>query len=532
MLRGAALWAVLAVPVLAGLPEGAAAAAVQLAGLGVLAVVLAAIRWPLPALVAAFALLLAGGNFVFALPVVSYRMGRYSPGTRSVVWAYTLICVGGVLVNTAQGTPVTVWFPLTVWLVLLGVLPWLAGRAWRQYIELVRAGWQRAEQLEREQQIIAERERLRERSRIAQDMHDGLGHELGLIALRAGALELAADLEERHRAAAAELRVSAAVATERLAEIIGMLREDAEPAPLEPAGGDIAALVERAASSGMAVVLHDGGLEDGFEDGTQGCAGDASSGQQGRAAPMTGMRVDMAERAAYRVVQEALTNAAKHAPGAAVSVRLARSPGHTVVSVTNAAPPDGAPPVRTGGGLGLTGLRERVRLAGGTLRTGPTAGDGFQVSARLPRLAACTARPDVPVGTGVGERSGGTASQLARRRRLLRRDLILLAALAAVMAGYYVHATVNSVLPPAAFAGLTVGQTRAEIADVLPARQWWGGSPSTGPPAPPGSTCEHYRPDANPLGVGQVYRLCFAGGRLVAKDVFAAAVSGDAAANS
>ena len=123
----------------------------------------------------AFALPLVGGNFTFALPLVSYRVGRRSEHVRPVVWAFTLVFVGGATLNTLRGVPVTVWFPLTMWLVLLGVLPWLAGRTWRQYTELVRAGWQRAEQLEREQQIVAERERLRERALIAQDMHDSLG---------------------------------------------------------------------------------------------------------------------------------------------------------------------------------------------------------------------------------------------------------------------------------------------------------------------------------------------------------------------
>ncbi|MFF2437284.1 histidine kinase [Streptomyces sp. NPDC058107] len=71
------------------------------------------------------------------------------------------------------------------------MLPWFVGRFWRQYQELIRAGWERAEHLEREQRLVAEQARLLERARIAQDMHDVLGHDLSLIALSAGALKLA-----------------------------------------------------------------------------------------------------------------------------------------------------------------------------------------------------------------------------------------------------------------------------------------------------------------------------------------------------
>lgn len=94
------------------------------------------------------------------------------------------------------------------------------------------------------------------------------------------------------------------------------------------------------------------------------------------------------------------------------------------------------------------------------------------------------------------------------------------------MAAYYVYVTINSVLPPSTFAQITVGQTRAEIDPLLPRRTLWGGAAPYDPPAPPGTDCALYRPDANPLGLGQVYRLCFAGGRLAAKDVITRAGPG------
>lgn len=110
------------------------------------------------------------------------------------------------------------WMASLLVVVVAGV--WLAGRSWRRYQELVRAGWDRAELLRRE----ADRARFRERARIARDMHDVLGHDLTLIALSAGALKLDPGLDERHRQAVADLRAKAGTAVQHLGEVVGLLR--------------------------------------------------------------------------------------------------------------------------------------------------------------------------------------------------------------------------------------------------------------------------------------------------------------------
>ncbi|TDC00109.1 histidine kinase, partial [Actinomadura bangladeshensis] len=226
----------MAFPVVIGviipLEPGRASWWLETAGLGVLAAAIAVSRtWPTAALLTAISLTAVHGNFVFAMPVMSYLTGLRTRRAQPVLWGLTAVLIAGTLLSVARGLAVTTWFPSTVWLVLLGVLPWLIGRYWRQHQELLHAGWERAERLEHQQRIIAERERLRERARIAQDMHDSLGHELALIAVRAGALQVAPGLDDRHRAAAAELRTGAADATDRLREIIGVLREDAGHTP-------------------------------------------------------------------------------------------------------------------------------------------------------------------------------------------------------------------------------------------------------------------------------------------------------------
>jgi signal transduction histidine kinase len=184
-------------------------------------------------------------------------------------------------------------------------------------------------------------------------MHDTLGHELSLQALRAGMLEIT--LEGRHQGAAAELRAGAERATERLAEIIGVLR-DGDPAPVRPVTERIDDLVARATEAGMPVSL---------------------TWDDPRELPA------MVDRAAYRIVQEALTNATKHAPGQTIHVRLATVDATTTVTVTNALPIGGRR--GSGGGSGLVGLRERARLVGGTLHAGPR-GHTFEIVATLPHM--------------------------------------------------------------------------------------------------------------------------------------------------
>ncbi len=282
-----------------------------------------------------------------ALAVLVYLHGRHLPVRRGGLVVGAVAAVGVVIaaVRVWEGVGALASLGLCV------VLPWLAGLFRRQQAELIALGRERIVQLERAQELVAERARLRERARIAADMHDSLGHELALIALRAGALELTADSEST-RQAAVGLRESAVTATDRLRHTVGVLREGAT-ASVEPPDETVESLVERAAGAGLRVDLT----------------------RTGDSTPLP----PLADRAVHRVVQEALTNAARHAPGAPVAVRVALTADEVLVTVSN--PVDTTP---EGGGSGLAGLAERVRLLGGALRAG--AGDGrFTVAARLPR---------------------------------------------------------------------------------------------------------------------------------------------------
>lgn len=507
----ALLWAALALTALAvahlGLGESRSAwpQAVGAVALGGAAVIWR--RWPPAgfAVVAALGLATAPSLFTLsygpALAVFALLMGRRSRRIRPALLVFGAVALAGTAKILVRGVD-----PVVEWLVLMGTLlfgavfPWLAGRYLRQGRELTAAGWTRAAQLEREQRIVADRARLRERARIAQDMHDSLGHELSLIAVRAGALQVAGDLPERHRAAVADLRLAASDATDRLHEIIGLLREDGdEVAPLAPGGESVRALVERAAQSGLAVRYVVGGETERTE--------------------LTGTREAderVLYRVVYRVVQEALTNAAKHAPGAPVTVERSVA----AVAVTNGAPaePGSGPGAGSGAGSGLLALRARVEDLGGTLEAGPH-GDGFRVVARLPADGAPEPRPKPP--------APGLA--YARRRTALAFGAAVATGVLLVGGAFawYAYSRSHAVLKPADFDRLTVGQAQADAERSLPALTASDPPEERAPTPPPeGADCRYYRASGELFVTVEHFRVCFKGGIVVEKSVIPKAGSG------
>ncbi|MGH2603815.1 MAG: sensor histidine kinase [Dehalococcoidia bacterium] len=203
----------------------------------------------------------------------------------------------------------------------------------------------------------AERIRADERSKLANEIHDVVAHSVSLMIVHSGALKLAAT-DERTREIADLVRSSGRLALEELRDLVGVLRQG-DMAPLGPAPNlaNLDALVEESRTAGSVVTVHSRG---------------------------TPQKVSGAvERTAYRVVQEALTNTRKHAPGAPVRIDLTWYPSSLDISVRTD-PPSGNAPEFPEGGHGIESLRERVSLLSGQFNAGPTAEGGWRVYASLP----------------------------------------------------------------------------------------------------------------------------------------------------
>ncbi|MFE6164401.1 sensor histidine kinase [Streptomyces sp. NPDC056486] len=237
--------------------------------------------------------------------------------------------------------------------------------------------------LEHARFLTEEAARMEERARIAAEMHDLLGHRIGLISVHAGALQLAAERQAPPLASQAELlRTTAGTAMDELRGILGVLRhhsgeETAERGSRE----DLSALVADSRSAGADAELH--------WNATAPADADARTRQ-----------------AVHRVTREGLANALKHASGAPVRVTFHDEGDTVVVAVVNEAPPVPCSP-GDGSRSGLVGLQERISLLGGTLDAGPRPEGGFVLSARIP------ARPDVPAvyATSSEPVTGGAGSR-------------------------------------------------------------------------------------------------------------------------
>jgi len=312
-------------------------------------------RWPMPLLVLAVLDSAVRGEVSVAMPFAAYAVARYHPVSRQR-WV-ALVLAGAVALAPWQFTSFTEGLNNVLLVGFLLVLPAVLGGWVRTRAELVAALVDRAERAEREQQLRAREAVLAERARITREMHDVVGHRVSLMVLQAGAMDMAADDPQRVRQLAGQLQAAGRRSLEELRQLLGLLQDDEAPLAPQPTLADLDELVEDSRRAGVDVTI-------------------ARLGEPREVDPTAG-------RTAYRVVQEALTNAGKHAPGGAVTITLDVRAEELVVTVLNrrATRPAAALP---SGGLGLIGLRERVRTVGGAFRAEPRLDGGFGVEAVMP----------------------------------------------------------------------------------------------------------------------------------------------------
>lgn len=261
--------------------------------------------------------------------------------------------------------------PTVVFTTLMFASPLGWGIAIRSRRQLVVTLRRDAERVRNDHEARVREARRTERERIAREMHDVLAHRLSLLAMHAGALG--------YRTAQAQTGEGPPLDTPEVGDAATVIRENANGALAEL--GDVLNVLRWGTDDATAPQPHVTGIAALVEEARH--AGQRVEYDPGAVVGQTDSIRPQAQRTVYRLVQEGLTNARKHAPGAAVAVSLAGEPGAELsVIVTNPLPTDPVAPA-PGAEIGLAGLAERVALDGGRLEHGARAGR-FELNARLP----------------------------------------------------------------------------------------------------------------------------------------------------
>jgi hypothetical protein len=309
-----------------------------------------------------------------------------------------------------------------------------------------------------------------ERSRLAEDMHDTLGHELSLLAVQAGALQLAhPDTADR----SAAIRDGAERATLVLREIVSVLPATHLTGTLDQTAASLDAILSRARAAGLAVVSRVDGLEE-----------------------LPRVVHDTLER----LVREALTNAGRHAPGAPVTVGISRCAGRIRVEIANDATEALSGLGTAVGGNGLAALRRRVGLLGGTMSAGISGGI-FTLHATVPcQPVLATSLPPVRV-------------PVRPTRVLVTTVLVPAAAVLLALLGYHTWAVHDATTDPVTMTRIHPGMAEATARELLPRRE----APVrlSAPPRPAGAdSCRYYTDGNFPVGYAS-WRVCFGSGTVL-----------------
>jgi signal transduction histidine kinase len=371
-----------------------------------------------------------------------------------------------------------------------------AVRGRRSYLQ---RGWDLAIAEAREQDARVSEAVVRERDAMASEIHDGLGHRITLIAVQAARLSLDDTLSAGARTDLEAIRANAAAASDEIGETVRLLGERTAGLTASLSGLDIEDVIERARTSGLQVhSTIDAGVETDISD--------------------------YARSALLRTLQEALTNAAKHAPDAEVTVGADTDGEWLELRVSNPLPETNQPLAATaqpasGSGNGLIALRHRVEILGGELRI--DRGTGFALTVRLPRQAIPSQPPAPSLShreqaiTAEGTDSGSRRRRAAQAAWLLPTALLAAALLAAI--GYFTYANLASVLPAEKLAAIEVGDPQEQAEDILPPMEMLD-APRAALPVPGGAECAYYEASISFFERDDVYRICFAGNRVASLD--------------
>lgn len=398
---------------------------------------------------------------------------------------------------------------------LCGLFPWAIGVVWRMWRDSLESRRALTEAREFARARAEESRRITERTLLAEELHDDLGHALSLVALDLGRWEMDPRTPEPVRAGLGSSREHLAEAVARLGASVEALRGGrpaSRTAGANPA--DLEALLEESRAAGARIVL----------------TGAPTPETLGRYGTTT----------ILRTVQVGLSNAHKHAPGAPVALGFEEASGMLTLEMRNPVevdPDDDSPAGRDVmddpgfGGFGLVALAERIRLAGGTMQTDED--EDFVLTVRLPPAGSTasasgaggtTARPPDPVVPGgPGPTPSPRASRLpfiAKAAAVIALPVLVLVVAACSFMVLGLVETRAAVLDPTVFASIQVGDEQAEVEAALPEDRLPSSEPTPGGSAG-GESCAHYAVTADPLAdaSGDYYRICFADGVVSSTEV-------------
>jgi signal transduction histidine kinase len=347
-------------------------------------VIAAGSRIPVAALAAAVLLAVLTGASQILLLWTAYQAGSKTR-SRPVTVLAAAAALAGLGAQAATRHPdARMLSGLVSTYVVFVALPMVSGCYLAQHRRVLSGLHEQNRQLHRGREALAEQERLR----IARDMHDSLGHRLSLVSIQAAALEVT-DLPAPHRRAITQLAAAARSAVDDLQTCVGSLRGRDPERARQPIAEQIDALASGFRSAGVRVTLEERGNP--------------------------GLLPGRAAQAAYRMAEEGLTNAARHAPGQPVTVDIEWEPDTLLLSVTNPVPPGPPAAGPSPGGEpgpgerhGLRGLGERMAAAGGLLDHRRSGGQ-FRLAAMLPAVALPPAGGEALAAAGALDWAGRPA---------------------------------------------------------------------------------------------------------------------------
>ena len=291
----------------------------------------------------------------------SYGAGAFLDG-RAAYAGLALMASGVLTVTLLSPSQIAgdYIFPTT-----FAAIAWLAGRAVRTRTRLTEELHEAAVREQEARELHAHRAAAEERRRIAREMHDVVAHSVSVMVVQAGGARRILERDpERAVAAAAQIERTGREALAEMRRLLGVLHRDADEhdarAP-QPTMAGVGALVDRARAAGLPVELHVSGERRSLPAGL--------------------------DLAAFRVVQEGLTNALKYADRAPTEVHVRWAERELELEIADRGPGPARERMGGEGGHGLVGMRERVRLYGGELETGRRRGGGFKIRAKLPLVA-------------------------------------------------------------------------------------------------------------------------------------------------